>query len=370
MTGGELKKCTRCISAETLDTITFDGEGVCSVCRQIEVKNEIDWDKRRQELDEIVSCFKGRGLYDCIVPFSGGKDSTFQLWFAVKELGLKPLVVRYNHWGFRPLNATNNARTFKQLGVDVVEFTPNWHVVKATMLEALKQSGDSCWHCHAGVYAHTMQMAIRYNVPLIIWGESIAEYQSHYNFDDMEEVDEKRFNTISNLGITADKMCDLLDGKFRMSDLYMYIHPGGGFKSICLGNYVRWDVKKQVEIIKKELGWEPQTEVEGWPTEYGYEKSECLMYGIRDYCKWLKRGYGRTNHLCSIDIRSGRMDRETALKLEAEYDGKRPASLDWFLEQIGITEEEFNEIMKLHIVEPWEFRLPAVTGEPLSDLGV
>ena len=84
----ELKKCVRCISPETLDTVTFDDEGVCSVCRQIEVKNEIDWDKRRQELDEIVSRFKGRGLYDCIIPFSGGKDSTFQLWFAVKELGL------------------------------------------------------------------------------------------------------------------------------------------------------------------------------------------------------------------------------------------------------------------------------------------
>jgi hypothetical protein len=62
------------------------------------------------------------------------------------------------------------------------------------------------------------------------------------------------------------------------------------------------------------------------------------------------------------------MDRETALKLEVEYDGKRPASLDWFLEQIGITEDEFNEIMKQHVVEPWEFKLPTETGKPLSDL--
>lgn len=364
----ELKKCTRCITPETAATVTFDDEGVCSVCRQIEEKEKIDWEARHKELEEIVGYFKDKNLYDCVVPFSGGKDSTFQLWYVVKKLGLKPLVVRYNHWGFRPLNAVNNARTFKKLGVDVVEFTPNWHVVKATMLEALKEASDFCWHCHAGVYAHVFQIAKMYGIPLIIWGESIAEYQSYYNFEDMEEVDEKRFNTISNIGITADKMCDMLKGKFRMSDLYMYIHPGGGFKSICLGNYVRWDVKKQVEIIKEELGWEPETAVEGWPPEYGYEKGECTYYGMRDYCKWLKRGFGRTNHLCSIDIRNGRMDRETALKLEAEYDGKIPASLGWFLEQLELTEEEFYDIMKKHVVEPWEWKVPTEVGEPLPDL--
>ena len=365
---GELKKCTRCVTPETADTITFDSEGVCSVCRQIEKKEEIDWDKRHKELEAIISVFKGKNLYDCVVPFSGGKDSTFQLWYVVKKLGLKPLVVRYNHWGYRPLVADNTRRTLKILGVDMTEFTPNWHVVKATMRKALERTGDGCWHCHAGVYAHVFQIAAMYQIPLIIWGESIAEYQSHYNFDDMEEVDEKRFNTISNLGITADKMCDLLKGKFKMSDLYMYIHPGGGFKSICLGNYIRWDTKKQVEIIKKELGWQGQVG-EGWPPEYDYEKYECMYYGVRDYCKWLKRGFGRTNHLTSIDIRNNRMDREEALKLEAEYDGKKPASLKWFLDQIDMTEEEFNEIMKKHTVVPWEFKVPEETGKELPDFG-
>lgn len=364
----ELTKCKRCITPETAETVTFDSEGVCSVCRQIEKKEQIDWEARHRELEEIVSQFKGRGLYDCVIPFSGGKDSTFQLWYVVKKLGLKPLVVRYNHWGFRPLNAQNNARTFKKLGVDVVEFTPNWHMVRATMLEALKATGDMCWQCHCGVYAHVFQIAKMYQVPLIIWGESIAEYQSHYDFDDMEEVDEERFNKIASMGITADKMCDMLNGKFKMSDLWVYLHPGGGFKSICLGNYVKWDVREQVEIIKKELGWQPQTEVEGWPPEYGYEKSECKLYGVRDYLKWLKRGFGRTNHLSSIDIRNGRMDRETALKLEAEYDGKVPASLPWFLEQIEITEEEFYDIVKQHVVPPWEFKIPDEVGKPLSDL--
>lgn len=113
---------------------------------------KIDWDARRKMLDAIVDRYRGKGEYDCIVPFSGGKDSTFQLWYAVKELGLKPLVVRYNHWGYRPLVNENNIRTFKKLNVDVLEFTSNLSVVKKLMLESLKQTGDFCWHCHTGVF--------------------------------------------------------------------------------------------------------------------------------------------------------------------------------------------------------------------------
>ena len=169
-----MRYCTKCILPETHQTIKFNQEGVCSVCEQIEYRDtEIDWDDRRRMLQELVDQYRDKGEYDCIVPFSGGKDSTFQLWYVVKELGLKPLVVRFDHWGYRPKVAENNERTFKLLGVDVLQFTPSWHIVKELMLEALKRTGDFCWHCHTGVYAHTMQIAIRYNTPLIIWGESL-----------------------------------------------------------------------------------------------------------------------------------------------------------------------------------------------------
>jgi hypothetical protein len=109
-----MNHCTKCICPETQDTLMFDDEGVCSVCRQIEYRDEqIDWVARRTELDGLLDQYRGKGLYDCIIPFSGGKDSTFQAWFAVKELGLKPLLVRFDHWFYRPLVAENNTRTLK-----------------------------------------------------------------------------------------------------------------------------------------------------------------------------------------------------------------------------------------------------------------
>src|SRR5204863_4354123 len=112
------------------------------------------------------------------------------------------------------------------------------------------------------------------------------------------------------------------------------------------------DVKSQVARIQRELGWRG-SEVEGVPAQYPYEKIECFVQGVRDYLKFIKRGYGRTAHLTSIDIRNGRLDRETAMALVKEYDGRRPASLDLFLEYVGLTEEELVAIAREHVVSPW-----------------
>ncbi len=370
-----MKVCKKCLLPETVDTITFDEAGVCSVCRQIEYRDEkIDWIERRKQLDKLVADYREKGLYDCVVPFSGGKDSTFQLWFVVKELKLKPLVVRFNHWGYRPLTEENNTRTFKILGVDSFEFKPSWQVVRELMLESLKRRGDFCWHCHTGIYAGVMQIALRFEVPLIIWGESLAEYHSWYTYEEMEEVDEKRFNRAMNQGITAEDMYEFLQGRVSKRDLWMFTYPPQKelmrikCRSICLGNYIKWDTKKHFKIIKKDLGWKGQL-VEGVPPEYKYEKIECWFQGTRDYAKYIKRGYARTNHLASIDIRNNRISRDEAIAITQKYDGKRPASLDRFLKVLQITEDEFYDILSKHEVFPWKFdRTNVETGEPMPDM--
>ncbi len=92
-----MRYCTRCIYPETQDTLMFDEDGVCSVCRQIEYRDEkIDWVARRKELDALLERYRGQGQYDCIVPFSGGKDSTFTLYKLVHDFKLKPLVVSFD----------------------------------------------------------------------------------------------------------------------------------------------------------------------------------------------------------------------------------------------------------------------------------
>jgi N-acetyl sugar amidotransferase len=365
-----MKKCTRCLTPETVDTITYDEQGVCSVCRQIEFKEDkIDWDDRWNQLQAMIAEYKDKDIYDCVVPYSGGKDSVFQLYYIVKVLKLKPLVIRYNHWGYRPLVEENNTSVFKQLGVDVVEMTTSFHTVRETMLEAMKRRGDFCWHCHTGIYAGVMHMAVKFGVPLIFWGESTAEYHSWYTFEEMEEVDEKRFNRLMNQGITADDMYEFLEGRVQRRDLWMFDYPKRKdliklkVRSICLGNYIKWDTKANVALIEKELGWKGQ-QVEGVPPEYDYEKIECTFQGMRDFSKFVKRGYGRANHLLSIDIRNGRKTREEAAEIEYQYDGKRPASMDWFLDILKMSEDEYYDILKPLQVHPWEFDKSQIESGP------
>ncbi len=354
-------RCTKCVMPETQETIHFDSEGVCSVCRQHEYKQNVKFDgpQKKQEFDSLIQQYRDKYDYDCIVPFSGGKDSTFTLYHLVKEYKVKPLVVQFDHGFFRPKLLENNKRTFRKLGVDVHSFAPNWHVVRKLMLQSLLEKGDFCWHCHTGVYSYPMWVAIRYKVPLVIWGEPSTEYTSYYSYDQQEEVDEKRFNRIVNLGINADDMALRLQGALEERDLKPFKYPllkelkALNYRSVCLGSYLPWDTKKQAQVLRENLGWEGD-EVENVPPVYHYEKIECYMQGVRDYLKYIKRGFTRPTHLASLDLRNGRMTKDQALEMIRQYEGKRPASLDIFLQLLGITEEEFMEIAMSHAVSPYE----------------
>jgi N-acetyl sugar amidotransferase len=360
-----VKNCSRCGLPETYETIEFDANGVCNICIQQEYKqNKIDWSERKLMFKAMIEEYRGKYDYDCIVPFSGGKDSTFTLYHLVKEYKLKPLVVQFNHGFMRPTLLANNERTFKKLGVDVISFTPNWHVVKRLMREALIRKGDFCWHCHTGIFSYPMHIAIKFNVPLVLWGEPSSEYTAYYDYKDnaVEEVDETRFNRFINLGITAEDMHGMIEQDFDLDtrDLIPYSYPPIRdlkrlrYRSVCLGSFIPWDVKTQSQLIMDNLGWKGD-EVEGMPPGlYTYEKIECAMQGVRDYLKFLKRGYSRVTQMTALDIRNGRMNKDDADQLIAEWEGKKPPSLEIFLEFLEMTENEFNEIVRKLVVPPYE----------------
>lgn len=237
----KLERCKKCTLPITWETLYFDKEGVCNICHNWNRKDKnINWQEREKAFRSIVDDAKKQNdLYDCIVPFSGGKDSTFTLWKIVKDYNLKPLVVSFDHCFYRPRTLENRERTFRKLGVDVITFTPNWHIIKKLMLESLIRKGDFCWHCHAGVFAYPMQIAVKFNIPLVIWGEGGGEYEGYFKFDDLEQTDEWKFNRRLVLGIRAEDMAGFIGCKLR--DLAPYIYPDRkeiekvGVKSIPLG---------------------------------------------------------------------------------------------------------------------------------------
>ena len=240
-----MKRCTKCLLPETHESITFDESGVCSICRQVEFKKDkIDWEQRKKDLTDLIEENRGKYDYDCIVPFSGGKDSTWTLYYLMKEYKIKPLVVRFDHGFLRPNLNENTIRVLRNLGADFHTFTPNWKVVQKLMLQSFLEKGDFCWHCHTGIFSYPMHVALRYNVPLIFWGEPSSEYTSYYSYDQAEEVDEKRFNRYVNLGITAVDMAVRLGGNMDERDFKPYTYPALKdlrklqYRSVCLGSYI------------------------------------------------------------------------------------------------------------------------------------
>ncbi len=372
----DLIRCARCVMPETQETIVFDENGVCSTCRNIDIKHEkIDWQSKKKDFLKLLDQYRGKYAYDCIVPFSGGKDSVYATYSLVRDYGLRPLVVSYDHHMIRPKTVQNRERVFKRIGVDFFSYRTNWHLVTKLMRVGLERKGDIYWYQHSGIFASPMHMAVKFGVPLVIWGEPSSEYTSYYNYDEVEEVDETRFNMFINLGITAQDMVGFLDDKnITLRDLQFHKYPDKKdlqaikCRSICLGSYQPWDVKKQVAIIKKEVGWEGDV-VEGVPPEYNYEKVEDMLQGVQDYLKYIKRGYGRMSHLASIDIRNGRLTREKAMEMLDKWEGLRPASLDILLKWLNISEKEFYDITVRHSVKPWKHNSDNIRkGEPLPDM--
>ena len=368
-----MKRCSRCLLPETHETISFDSRGICSVCQNREYRDEsIDWGLRRSKLDKLLSNIRDLADYDCIVPFSGGKDSTFTLLFAVRELQLKPLVVSFDHGFYRPNMLANRNRVVENLGVDLLTFKPNWLLVRKLMLQSLLEKGDFCWHCHTGIFSYPMWVSIEKKIPLVLWGEPSSEYASYYSYEDDEKVDENRFNQIVNLGITSLDMKMRMGQGFNQRDFKPYTYPPrkllqeSKIVSIPLGSYIPWNPQAQSSLISAELGWKGD-EVEGVPPEFNYEKIECYMQGVRDYIKYRKRGYSRVSHLMALELRKGAIDKDRAKEMISLFEGKRPASLDIFLEMLGISEDEFEDIIKKHRVDPWDDKILVEIGKRPHD---
>jgi len=343
----DVQYCSRCCMPETSEGTIFDDMGICRACQSSEQKMHIDWAERQKGLGRVLEHYKSisGNNYDCLVPISGGKDSAFQLHLLTKVYGMKPLACTFSHSWFTETGKYNLWNILEKVDADHIMFTPNRTLVNRIARNSLQVIGDSCWHCHAGVGAFPLQVAVKFQIPLVVWGESVAEAGNKASYDDQVTFDENYYREIS-MKADADKM---ITDDISRRDLYPFQFPTKeeletvGVRGIFLGDYIFWDGERQVEFLKEEYGWR-EDDVEG--TYKGYKSVECRMSGVHDYAKYVKRGFGRTTDHASQDVRAGLLTREEAFELIRELDGKRPDELDYYLEITGYTEEEFENILK------------------------
>jgi len=343
-----LRYCVRCCMPETQEGLKFDELGICQACQSSEQKIHINWVEREVELRKVLESAKSNAgnNYDCIVPISGGKDSVYQLHVLVNVYGMKPLAVTFSHNWYSETGWYNLQNSLQEFNVDHIMFTPNRDLVNRIANRSLGAIGDACWHCHSGVGAFPLQAAVRFNIPLLIWGESIAESSGRASYmDPVHKFDRDYFIKVSAKRQPSEMLCETLSER----DLYPFNAPTieeierVGVYGIHLGDYVFWDEERQTEFIRQEYGWK-ETEMEG--AYKGYKSAECIMPGVHDFACYLKRGYGRSTFQASLDVRNGLMTREEGFKIAREIDSERPGALDYFLKITNLTEEQFYKTLK------------------------
>ncbi len=339
--------CVRCCIPETQAGVRFDDLGLCQACQSSDQKLHINWTEREKELQEILKKAKesSENNYDCILPISGGKDSFFQAHVLTQVYGMKPLAVTFSHNLYSETGYYNLQLLLEAFNIDHIQFTPNRSLINRLLKKSLGAIGDTCWHCHAGVGAFPLQIAVRFKIPLLIWGESIAETSGRATyFNPVRKFDRDYFTKVS-AKLTAEEM---QDAQIPLRDLLPFTFPSyeefeeAGVYGIHLGDFIFWDDERQMEFIRDTYGWR-ETDMEG--AYKGFKSAECVLAGMHDFTCYLKRGFGRGTHQASADIRAGLLTREEGLALAAKAERQRPESLDYYLAVTGFSEEEFYAVM-------------------------
>lgn len=334
----------------TKPDLHIDDEGVCSACRSFEKREVIDWGARQKELTVVLDRYRSKNdsSWDCIVPVSGGKDSTYQV-VRMLQMGMNPLCVTATTCDLSDIGR-KNIENIKSLGVDYIEFSPNKKTRAKLNRIGLTQVGDISWPEHVGIFTIPVRAAVQYGVPLIIWGEnSQNEYGGPAAASENNVLNRRWLEEFG--GLLGLRVSDLIGMEgIEARHLIPYSYPTDedlsrvGVTGIFLGYYIPWDGYSNALIAQANGFTTFNTTVEG--SIVNYENLDNNQTGIHDYFKFLKFGFGRASDIACLHLRRGRITRQDALEMVRRHDGKFPWTylgkpLEQILEPLELTVEGF-----------------------------
>ena len=346
----EVRFCKKCTISNQRPRITFDTHGVCSACNFSERKKTgIDWVKREQELAVLCDRFrKSTGEFDVIVPGSGGKDGSYVAHQLKHQYGMTPLTVtwsplRYTDIGRKNLNA------FIDSGFDNILFTSSGVTTRKLTRLAFEHLGEPFQPFAFGQYNFPLHIAIKYNVPLIFYGENgEVEYggdmkNAERPTRDLEDSAKHYFSSMPPEVWTEHGV--------SLADLRPFMAPP---HSESINNqteihffsyYKYWDPQDNFYYCSEHTGFLPNPE----RTQGTYSKYASLddrLDGFHYYLAYIKFGIGRATSDAAHEIRDGRISREEGVALIEKYDGEFPMRyFDEFLEYCSISEAEVHAII-------------------------
>ncbi len=332
-----MDRCSKCVLPKGYPDLVFDKAGVCSKCHEHErLFLRRDYAKLSARLEGLVNWAKGqKKRYDCIVPFSGGKDSSYTLYLCRKKFGMKVLAVNFNN-GLRTLEALKNMENIvKQSDCGFVCYGPSWETMKKLYRRFFQLTGQFCFPCDMGIWATVHRVAEQYDVPLIVSGFS-SQIESRgpkiYSYNN------NLFRRIAKEVLSKGEMIDFLgiSNSEKLARRFRRLRPSRYRRQISLPDYMVWDDREIKSTIYSELGWEKREDGSS-------DHIDCLFAPIKNYLVVQKWGFGEKTTKYSAMIRAGQMDRETALKACAEEYEKNEKTLELFKEMLDLNDNDLRQ---------------------------
>lgn len=347
--------CKKCVYPQSSVNLNIDEEGVCSACRvaeKFEVLTPEFWKQRKQRFANIVKeiTANNKGNYDCLIPVSGGKDSYYQTHVIAKEFGLKPLLMTYHGNNYLPEGDYNRDRMKHVFDADHIIWGPSVEVLKKLNRICFKKMGDMNWQNHCGIMTAPITVASKFNIPLMIWGETAWDISGMHDPDDFVEFNARTRHEHALRGYEWYDMLDDPIDKLTEKDMIWAKYPDDfdilevGVRGLYIGNFFKWDPNAHSKMVQEVYGFKPAQE----PFERTYKRFSNLddryENGIHDLMKFVKFGYGRGSDHASKDIRAGVMTREEGVQMVLKYDHVVSKDLYYWLGYVDMSEDEFWEI--------------------------
>ena len=286
------------------------------------------------------------------MPVTGAKDSFFIVDYVKNILGLNPLLVNYNKHYNTIYSHKNLSKLRSLIGCSLITLTVKPQIIKKITKATISRLGSIYWHCIAGQTVFPVKIACRFNIPLIIWGAHQGVDQvgmfSHNENVEMTRRYRKDHDLFGKEVVNEDDPFSILNesifGNYEYPNDDMLYEKK--IRGIYLNNFIRWDYRKQAELVVEKYGFET---LKSSSTFDIYENVDCYVYlNIHNKLKYLKHGYSKvTDQLCR-EIRHKRLSREEAAIIEKAYIGKWNEYEDIFCDWLGIKNESLEYICSLH----------------------
>ena len=319
--------CKRCLFPDTKPDLYFDADGICDACHSSDriqgALDAINWNVRKNEFEQLVDKYRALSGYDCIVPVSGGKDSTWQVYAMKNVYGMKPLAVTFDQFD-QTDTGTWNLNILKSIGVDHIHFSLNPLVVKKLVRKGFEVVGDPYWVNHVGMFTIPFTIAANFGVKLVVYGENPQlEYGGPKESRDAKVMDRRWRQEFS--GMRGFREDDMVDDTISSADIDALRYPPEdliaqtGVKGVFFGHFHKWDAHEHLKVCKS-LGWKelPTAPDGSWAP---FENCDMRFIDLREHIKYLKFGYGRASDQLNIEIRNRRISRSEALDIANQIDG-------------------------------------------------